>query len=25
MARFQGEHVARITRELMAGRAGDQP
>jgi NAD(P)H:quinone oxidoreductase type IV len=25
MARFQGEHVARITRELMTGRAGDRP
>ena len=24
MARFQGEHVARITRELMTGRAGDR-
>ncbi|MEX2150439.1 MAG: NAD(P)H:quinone oxidoreductase [Steroidobacteraceae bacterium] len=25
MARFQGEHLARITRDLMAGRAGDRP
>lgn len=25
MARFQGEHVAKITRELMAGRASDRP